>query len=422
MDTTAGFMRYLVIALPFAIVIAYTLRRIYRAYPDTAFAWFASGAEFVSYFGWAFRTLRRRKWILLVPIALLLSTRLLQLPGEVSMRRQYIAAYGNIGDWFLVKDYFLATLGGRIAGMVLEAADAMATGIVGVFGSGIVLVVLFTLIAVFFRNKIADDLEHYAGRKDDGGTAFFRKALGILRTLIIVAGIAFVATALGGVAGAAVVTGFVLLAAVGVAAIIILAVIGGFALSYLKQVWTGGEPEFGVALGESLDMLPSLFGVRLILGLITRPMILVTFPAILYRWWGITEGAGPDLAARFSFVVSQYWRYPPAVISLFTVCAAFPLVIGARTPWQAFIANFRFVGKYLVRYLCVAVTGVAILFGVRLLSVFLVAFANELSYASLALKIIMDCVFLGAIIFVLLAFFKFFMDQRVGLLPAGDNP
>ena len=411
MSSADVFMRYLFIVGPIVAALVLIMRRAGRAHPDTAFCGFDSADEFGSYYSFARRTIRRHMWLFWLPLVLVLSIYAFRIPMWISVRRDFMMFLGqhHMGDLSHALPQGLGfseivNLFGRIPGRLnLANSDSMVNSL---------LIILVFLVAVGIRNKFVAEIRHYAGAKEEDMGSLNRilwhgrLVLGSVLVLLILAAVLRID---GAARVLVVVTGLVLT----VGALFVASLWEGFILFYLKDVVEAREPGREPALKSALEILPSLFVVNLMVAFTVHLHAMIAFPKgfpyLMGEWLSGAYLGVPTVGFARTIM---YMTYIGSCVGLFTVYAGFPLIVKKSSPWEAWRSNFRFIGKYFLRYFGLVGSGVLLLFIPPFLALLLSRLIHPMSYPGLVVAILISILTVWFGVHFLLASFKFFMDHK----------
>lgn len=393
------------------VVAVFAMRALARRYPGTAFRPFRSRHEVGAYFSFAREITRFDKRLLRYPIYLtILNYLVAYLPGWIYTRSQLVGTAG--GDvppdvWWTLRQP--VTLSGLLHALV-ESAAKLPYGHFGFLTmSGAVFVL--SLVAVLACDWTVRRLRGHIGKESSEGLVFLRRALGVLRHLLLGTGIPLLIALVLHLPDF--IFWFTLAFAVVVSAanILIASLVEGLILFYVAGFIRNEKQAYGDLLKRSLSVLKPLFELNIILALGLGLGALIVFPFSLQSLFFDFSSAAGSIGFSLPFwLAAGIARYFSPLFALATVWTPFFLLTKKLGVKEAFRANFTFTGKHFLKYLTMMAAAVCLLSVPRLLSVLLAAVIPRMTYMDFAVRFILAVLGMALAVYVFLALFKFYHD------------
>lgn len=403
---TANAFMWVAPILMFGLYLAVRgLRRLSVRYPGTAFARFTSTREMGDYFGFAWQTLRRHRWLGILAIALPLSNYLVQVWGWLIMRshlaRDLPSSWGTAPITLT-----------RVVQALLDTFLGLHTGY-HFFGSS-VFVAIALVVSVLIHKQSIRKLQAYVGGETNDGLVFLKRWSPICISLILLTGIPFAVALILRLAGFVVAFGIAFFGVLTVAGLLGISLGEGALLFFVKDVTEGTASGRRDALRRALGIVEPLFYLNLVLSAILSIPSWLGLPGSLLMFTG--KWLSPPVMYRL-WMLGRYTKFGSAAMAACLVCAPISLVFAPSGVRQALRSNFDFVGRYFLKYVIMVGVGAALLFLPGLLSLLVASVIPRVSLVWLITEMLTKAVSVYLAVLFMLAIFRFYYAYRPAQTP-----
>jgi len=417
--TQQDLMAGLSILLAAGVLLFILFSILKKRLPASAWQFFSSRAELLSYYDFARRALFQRPWLLILPLALVAAARIIQIVFFLSAQSP---PPPEPGTWDLWKQLFsLRFFSREVLTTLLHAARLLRYGFDTAISGNLVFQVFFLICALTYRAE-SRRLQALATAENQPQLVFYKKILRAALVVFILLAILFgwlAWTDRGGPAGMEsmiwplLVPAFLILQFFSLS---LFSLVEGFLLFSVLGIIRDEPFGFEPIVNQSLAVFKPLFFWNIILFGLAHVSSLLLLPHTLGMFFSLPQNLS------WAMRLAHYYGYVYSLVMIFAAFVPFVIVICRTGTRQALGLHLAFVRHYLVKYLVFAGTGLVLLSLPALLNRAVTVLLQQTAFApapyglTISLSnLLFDLVTLTLAVVFYMAIFRFMFDKLTAM-------
>lgn len=404
-------MTGLLVVLFSGIFIFVCVQRLKSFLPVSALESFGSVVEIKAYYQSAVTIIFKKRWLMLLPLAVTLSAYLIKIPFFLHQRSQFASLSNEIIALF-AEDFINRTSLLDIIKTLTLTPGLLDYGYHGSISGSIIFLGFFLIYCATFKAETRR-LRSYSDEYNFQNVSFFQ---GILKYsfIFLVAAVSVSAAIFFASEQTFESLFFIittpLITVIGIASLSLFSLVEGFVLFSVKSAIFEEEHDFKTLLNGSLTILKPLFSINILLAVVSCLPSAVLYPITLNSIFDLGIAQSP--VSQILLGSSSFFTYINAFLTSVVFCAPFVLILMPVTAYEAFKINFMFIRNNFLKYFIFVGIGTVMLFLPSLLHDILKIYTGPLDLTSVIIEILAVAIRICIAVIFYIAMFTFFIDAR----------